>query len=317
MKKLYLLGSLFLSSFLFSQELEAKLNTTTIKIGEPILLEYVVPYQKGDRIQFPQLKDSLNHHIQVLDQKIDTINGKIIHQLDLTAYDAGQFLIPSLKIEKNGAFFKTPSFQIDVQDVIIDTAQSQVNPIKPVMEETYTFTDYWQKYWIYGIAALILFVLAATLLILYIRSKSRKLNHSEPKTPYEEAIFALKEMDDKKLLKRNEQKEYYTHLSYIIRRYVGKVYQFSALELLSDDLILFISQQDDIKDDTKKNFKQFMFDADLAKFAQQEFDEAKNTTYRKWVEEFVEQIKPIDLPENISNTVDQVTGENYKKWDNS
>ena len=318
MKKLFLLGSLFFSSVLFAQELDAKLNTKTIKIGEPVLLEYKVPFQKGDQIKLPQLKDTLNYHIEIIDQKIDTVNNQIVHQLDLTAYDEGEYLIPQIKVEKNGSILKTPSFQIDVKNVEIDTSQNKVSPIKPVMEEAYNFNDYLYKYWIYGIISLILLVLAIVLLVLYIRSKSRNLKNNEPKTPYEEVLFALKSIDAKKYLKRGEQQEYYTQLSFILRRYVGKVYHFSALELLSDDVINTIQNKDDIKAEDKKQFKQFMFDADLAKFAKQEFSEDKNIAYRQWIGEFVEQIKPVDLPENdLSKKEDQVTGEKYKKWDNS
>lgn len=318
MKKLFLLGSLFFSSVLFAQELEAKINTKTIKIGEPVLLEYKIPYQKGDQIQLPNLKDTLNYHIEIIDQKIDTVKNQIIHQFDLTAYDEGSYLIPSIKVEKNGNTFKTPIFEIDVKNVEIDSTQNKVGPIKPVMEEAYNFNDYLYKYWIYGLIALFIFIIAIILLILYIRSKSRNLKNNKPKTPYEEVVFALKSVDAKKYLKRGEQQEYYTQLSFILRRYIGKVYKFSALELLSDDIIQVIENKDEINSEDKKQFKQFMFDADLAKFAKQEFSEEKNTTYRQWIGEFVEHIKPVDLPENdLSKKEDQITGEQYKKWDNS
>ena len=318
MKKLLLLGSLFISPLFFAQELDAKLNTKTIKIGEPILLEYKVPFKKGDQIKIPQLKDTLNYHIEILDQKIDTVKDQIIHQLDITAFDEGDYLVPSIKIEKNGETFKTPSFEIEVKNVEIDTTQANVTPIKPVMEEAYNLNDYWRKYWIYGIAALLLFIIAIVLLVLYIRSKSKNLKNNEPKTPYEEVILGFKNIDAKKYLKRGEQQEFYTQLSFITRRYLGKIYNFSALELLSDDVINYITKRDDIKEEDKILFKKFMFDADLAKFAKQEFTEDKNLMYRKWLQEFVERIKPIDLPENdLPSKEDKTTGELYKKWDNS
>ena len=318
MKKLFLLGSLFISPLFFAQELDAKLNTKTIKIGEPILLEYKVPFKKGDQIKIPQLKDTLNYHIEILDQKIDTVKDQIIHQLDITAFDEGDYLVPSIKIEKNGETFKTPTFQIEVKNVEIDTTQANVTPIKPVMEEAYNLNDYWRKYWIYGIIALAIFIIAVTLLVLYIRSKSKNLNNNEPKTPYEEVILALKTIDSKKYLKKGEQQEFYTQLSFITRRYIGKVYNFSALELLSDDVVNYITKKEEIKDEDKNLFKKFMFDADLAKFAKQEFNEDKNIMYRKWLGEFVERIKPIDISENDSaSKEDKTTGELYKKWDNS
>lgn len=321
MKKLFLLGSLFFSSLGFAQELDAKIDTTKIKIGEPVRLIYSIDFAKGDKIQFQSLKDTLSHHIEIIDQKIDTViegeNKKIVHQLDLTSYDAGEYFIPTIPVEKNGHVLRTPSFQIEVQDVEVDTAQAKVHPIKPIMTVEYSLRDYWNKYWIYGITALILFIIALVLIILFIRSKSRNLKNLEPKTPYEEMITGLKSLDAKKYLKRGEQREYYTQLSFILRRYIGKVYHFSALEILSDDLAQTIENREDIVAEDKHLFRKFLSDSDLVKFAKQELDEEKNVKYRTWVGEFVERIKPLDLPENDSETEDKVTGEKYKKWDNS
>ncbi|MBQ0148444.1 MAG: hypothetical protein KBS93_08385 [Flavobacteriaceae bacterium] len=322
MKKLLLLGTLFVGMLTsFGQDIEAKIDTSRIRIGEPARLTYKVDYKKGDKIQFQTLKDTLSHHIEIIDQKFDTVmegeQNKIIHQLDLTSFDEGEFLIRTIPVIINGQTFKTPSFQINVEDVKVDTAQAKVHPIKPVMTEEYTLKDYWNKYWIIGIAALIAFIIAIVLIVLYIRSKSRNLKNKIPKTPYEEVIDGLKSIDAKKYLKRGEQKEFYTQLSFLLRRYIGKVYSVSALELLSDDLVQFITKKTDILEEDKIEFKKFLFDADLAKFAKQEFDDQKNQTYRKWVGEFVERIKPLNLPENDTATEDDVTGEKYKKWDNS
>ena len=321
MKKLLLLGSLACSIIGYSQELESKLENNKIKIGEPARLSFSIEYKKGDKIIGPEIKDSLTHHIEILKHTIDTVvvgeNKKIMHHLDLTSFDAGEFLVRTIEIEKNGEKLKTKPFQLEVQDVEVDTAQAQIHPIKPVMTEEYSWKDYWNRYWIYGIAALVLFIIALVLIVLYIRSKSKNLRNTAPKTPYEEMLAGLKSLDAKKYLKRNEQKEYYTQLSFILRRYIGKVYNFSALEVLSDDLVQFVHQKDEVLEDDKSRLKAFLFDADLVKFAKHELSEDKHQQYRQWVEEFVERIKPLDIPVEDLATEDSVTGEKYKKWDNS
>ncbi|WP_322971432.1 hypothetical protein [Faecalibacter sp. LW9] len=321
MKKLLLLGCLACSIFGYAQELESKLEINKIKIGEPARLTFSVDYKKGDKIIGPDLKDSLTHHIEILNHTIDTLvegeQKKIIHHLDLTSFDAGEFLVRTIEIEKNGEKLKTKPFQLEVQDVEVDTAQAKIQPIKPVMTEEYSWKDYWNRYWIYGIAALILFIIALVLVVLYIRSKSKNLKNAAPKTPYEEMLAGLKSLDAKKYLKRNEQKEYYTQLSFILRRYIGKVYQFSALEVLSDDLIQYIQQKEDVLTEDKHKLKAFLFDADLVKFAKHELPEEKHQDYRQWIAEFVERIKPLDIPVEDLATEDSVTGEKYKKWDNS
>ncbi|MEG0188043.1 MAG: hypothetical protein RR668_05220, partial [Algoriella sp.] len=145
---------------------------------------------------------------------------------------AGKFNIPSISIQKNNQILKTKEIEIDIQDIAVDTTKNAIFPIKPVMEEEYSMRDYWNKYWIYGIVALVLFIIAIVLIVLYVRSKSKILGEKGYKTPYDEAKASLKALDAKKYLKRGEQKEYYTQLSFIVRRYLGRIYQFSALEIL-------------------------------------------------------------------------------------
>ena len=321
MKNLLLLVSFFILQFSFAQDLVPKLDRTSIKIGEPIKYEVKVDYKEGDKITFPSISDSINHHIEVLGNKIDTVktDGKseIVQQLDLTGYDAGKFNIPSFIIQKNGKDLKTKQVEIEIQDIQVDTAKSAIFPIKPVMEEKYSIGDYWNKYWLYGIIALVLFIIAIVLVVLYVRAKSKISKENIYKTPYDEAKASLKSLDAKKYLKNGEQNQYYTQLSFIVRRYIGRIYHFSALELLSDDLVNYISSKPDILPEDIKQFKQFLFDADLAKFAKQQFDESTNTNNRNWTEGFIDRLKPLEIPENEDLKNDVVTGEKYKQFNNN
>ncbi len=308
MKNLLLLVSFFIFQFSFGQTLTPKVDRTSIKIGEPIKYEVKVDYKEGDKIIFPTITDSLSHHIEVLGNKIDTVktDGKseIVQHLELTGYDDGEVLT-------------TKQLEIDIQDIAVDTTKNAIFPIKPVMEEEYSMRDYWNKYWIYGIVALALFIIAIVLIILYIRAKSKISGEKGYKTPYDEAKASLKALDAKKYLKRGEQKEYYTQLSFIVRRYLGRIYHFSALEILSDDLVRYVATKPDILPEDVQKFKQFLFDADLVKFAKQQFDDPTNETHRKWVEEFVDRVKPLEIPENEDLKKDQVTGEKYKQFNNN
>ena len=321
MKNLLLLVSFFILQFSFAQEITPKLDRTTIKIGEPIQYEVKIDYKEGDKVVFPTISDSINHHIEVLGQKIDTVktDGKseIVQHLELTGYDAGKFNIPSFIIQKNGKDLITKQLEIDIQDIAVDTTKNAIFPIKPVMEEEYSIGDYWNKYWLYGIIALILFIIGIVLVVLYVRAKSKLSGKDSYKTPYDEAKASLKALDAKKYLKRGEQKEYYTQLSFIVRRYLGRIYNFSALEILSDDLVKYVATKPDVLPEDVQKFKQFLFDADLVKFAKQEFDEPTNTSHRNWVDEFVDRVKPLEIPENDDLKKDQVTGEKYKQFNNN
>lgn len=319
MKKYLLFLCMLLVAWVNAQGIKATIDKSTIKLGEPIHYTLVIDYQKGDKIILPTLQDSLSFHIEILSQKVDSITTKELKQLfqhiELTGYEVGQFTIPELSVQKNNEQLKTKAFQIEIQDVVVDTADARFYPIKDLMEEKYSTADYLNRYWIYGAVALALILIAVVLLVLYIRSKSTNLKGNNLLSPYEEIQADLKSLDAKKYLKRGEQKEYYTQLSSILRRYVGRIYNFSAMELLSEDVLKEVDVKEDILDEDKKQLRHFFFDADLVKFAKHRVDDESSTAYRQWIAEFAERVKPLDIPEN--EVEDKVTGEKYHKFDNS
>lgn len=290
---------LVFSGFSFGQ-ITTEIDTAHIKIGEPIQYKLTVPFHSGQQIILPQHRDTLSFHIEILDQKTDTVSAgkmkKIIQQLSITSFDAGDFLIRSFPVIINGDTLLSRSFQIKVDDVEIDSSNLSGFPIKPIMEEEYTWKDYWQKYWMYCVAGALVFIALLVVAILFLKDKKRKEEKSRIiKTPYEEAIDALKNIDKKKYLEKGQVYPFYSDLSYALRRYVGRVYNFSSLELLSDDLVDYFRKSTHLEKEEIEKLKEFLYDSDLVKFAKAEPDEEKHLLYRKWVENLIEKIKPLEL----------------------
>lgn len=299
-RKLYFLVSCFcLMSFSFGQ-IKTEIDTAHIKLGEPIQYTLTVPFNSKDRIQLPQLKDTLSFHIEILDRKTDTIlegeKKKLVQHLSITSFDPGEFLIRSLPVVINDDTLLSHSFQIKVDDVEIDSANLSGFPIKPIMDEEYTWKDYWAKYWMYFVIGAIVFIALLVVAILFLRDKKRKEQKSYSlKTPYEEALESLKNIDKKKYLDKGQIYPFYSELSYTLRRYVGRVYNFSSLELLSDDLIGYFRKTTHLEKNDIEKLKEFLYDSDLVKFAKSEPDEHMHAFYRKWAEDLVEKIKPMEL----------------------
>ncbi len=300
--KIYSLVSYVLSLmsiFSFGQ-INTEIDTTHIKIGEPIQYKLTVPINSKDNIQLPQHKDTLSFHIEILDQKTDTIiegeKKKLVQHLSITSFDSGEFLIRSFPVVINGDTILSRSFQIKVDDVEIDSANLSGFPIKPIMEDEYTWKDYWDKYWVYVVAGALVFIALLIVAILFLRDKKRRDEKQYIiKTPYEEAIESLKNIDRKKYLEKGQVYPFYSELSYTLRRYVGRVYNFSSLELLSDDLVDYFRKSTDLEKEDLEKLRQFLYDSDLVKFAKSEPDEHTHAFYRKWTEDLIEKIKPMDL----------------------
>lgn len=303
-RKFYFLVAcgLWLMSHSFGQ-INTKIDTARIKIGEPIQYTLTVPFNSKDKIQLPKLEDTLSFHIEILDQKIDTVlegeKKRLVHHLSITSFDPGDFLIRSLPVIVNGDTLLSASFQIKVDDVVIDSANLGGFPIKPIMDEEYTWKDYWNKYWLYFVGGALIFFALLAVLILFLRDKKRKDEKSYiVKTPYEEAIESLKNIDKKKYLEKGQIYPFYSELSFTLRRYVGRVYNFSSLELLSDDLVEYFRKTTHLEKNDLDKLKEFLYDSDLVKFAKSEPDEHTHALYRKWTEDLIEKIKPLELEDN-------------------
>lgn len=295
------------SIFSFGQ-INTKIDTARIKIGEPIQYTLTVPINSKDKIQLPQFQDTLSFHIEILDQKVDTIldgeKQKLVQHLSITSFDAGEFLIRSFPVIVNNDTLLSASFQIQVDDVVIDSANLGGFSIKPIMNEKYIWKDYWNKYWPYFVGGALIFIALLVVLILFLRGKKRKDEKSRIiKTPYEEAIESLQNIDKKKYLEKGQIYPFYSELSFILRRYVGRVYNFSSLELLSDDLVDYFRKTTHLDKEDLDKLKQFLYDSDLVKFAKSEPDEQTHALYRKWTEDLIEKIKPMSLEDE---TVEEI-----------
>jgi len=285
--------------FSFGQ-IETQIDTTHIKIGEPVHYTLTVPFGAEDKIKLPELKDTLTFHLEILDQKIDTVlegeKKKLVQRLSLTSYDPGNFLVRSLPVVINSDTILSKSFQIKVDEVKIDSANLQGFPIKPIMQEEYNWKDYWNKYWIYLVIGGVVFLALLIVAILFLREKKNKGEKTFlVKTPYEEAIDALKNIDKKKYLEKGQLYPFYSELSFLLRRYVGRVYHFSSLELLSDDLVDYFQKSTHLQKEDIEKLKEFLYDSDLVKFAKAVPDEEKHELYKKWAKGLVERIKPMEL----------------------
>lgn len=292
-----------LISFEANAQIKAEIDTANIKIGEPIHYRISIPIQPNQRISLPELKDTLSFHVEILDQKIDTVfeneRKVLVQELTLTSFDSGEFLIRSLPIVIDSDTILSNSFTIKVEEVELNPEDMEGFPIKPIMGEEYTWKDYWDKYWMYFVAAILIFLVLLVLTILFLRNKKRSDEKSYTiKTPYEEAVDALKNLDKKKYLDKNLVNPYYSELSYLLRRYLGRVYHFSSLELLSDDLVDHFKKSDQLTSEDVQKLKEFLFDSDLVKFAKAIPEKEKHEYYRNWVANLVEKIKPLELEDD-------------------
>ncbi|MBT4414439.1 MAG: hypothetical protein HOC83_10165 [Polaribacter sp.] len=294
MKK-YILHIFLLFSFIgFSQNpmVKAQIETSRIKIGEQFELKISV--KESDNVILPKLQLK---GLEVVDSlKIDTLKTGLIQKYILTGFDSGAFYIPRQQIFVRNQAYLTDSLLVNVATVEIDTTKIKKFPIKSIKKEPFIFDDY--KLYIY-ISIAILLIIGFWIYYFVIRKRKYK---EEEKTyrvlpPYEEAMYKLSELDDKKLWQNNQIKESYSQLTEIVRGYIERELKVPALEQTTDDIIETLKDFNDADTilttkETIQKLKELLQEADLVKFAKSKPLAIEIEEDRKDVEEVIHNLKP-------------------------
>jgi len=274
-----------------SAQVTSAIDSTSIKIGEEITYSIQVQADSTDMVVFPEGQTFLP--LEVIDSyKIDTTYEKekyrLIKKYGLTQFDSGYYTIPKQKVFINDLIFETDSVQVEVKDVVVDTTKQKMFDIKEAMAVNRPPFDFSTLFfWVLSIL-LILGLLAYILS----RRKKRKEAREEELPPYEQAITALKALDSLNLLIENKSKEYYSNLTEIVKRYLDREVDDSALESTSDELIERLQLHKDaghfdFDSETIRQLDQILKRADLVKFAKMKQQSGQAEADRSTIETII------------------------------
>lgn len=300
------LGILFLVFFLFSffsfAQVTSSIDSTSIKIGEQITYKIEVETDTVNTVIFPEgqtfMPLEMIESYQPDTTKYDA-KYKLIKKYGLTQFDSGKYVIPKQKIIIAGKTFATDSMLVEVNDIVVDTTKQKLYDIKPMMDVKKPSSNWWL--WlllIIGIAAIIAF------LVYWFIWRKKPLTEEEKIAqlpPYDRAKLALKQLDETRYLERAEIKEYYSELTFIIRKYLDEKVYDKALESTTDQLIdrlnlLQEGNQIELSKDDIKNIEAILKRADLVKFAKSAPDIELAKLDRQTVDTEIDQVKEA-LPE--------------------
>ena len=293
--------SLFFIGYMTNAQVISSIDTAQIRVGEEIIYSIQVETDSTDLVLFPE-GQSFNPMEVIESYEPDTTRYqdkiRLIKKYGLTQFDSGSYTLPSQRIVINNEPFNTDSVQVQVANVVVDTTQQKMFHIKPAFEvEAQDFDFYSAFQWILSI--LVFLVLG---LFFYLKRKKRKREEIQQQLPpYEEAIKALQELDHSFFLKNNNSKRYYTSLTEILKTYIGREVDDSALESTSKELIERLtlhkdSGNYDFDNATIKKIDKILTRADLIKFAKMKEQEGQAKVDRAVVEDIINETKEI-IPE--------------------
>ncbi|WP_298245834.1 BatD family protein [uncultured Christiangramia sp.] len=257
-----------------SAQVTSSIDSTSIRIGEQITYKIEVNSNPEDLVVFPE-GETFSPLEMVESLQPDTIrkqgNYKLLKEYFLTQFDSGKYVIPSQEVLIQNRTYRTDSFAVEVKDVIVDTTKQNLYPLKPSVTVSPGFSIPDWLWWLLTILAI-----AGTAVYLIVR-KRKSDDKVRELPPYEEAMVQLKQLDSSGLLENREIREYYSQLSFAVRKYLDRKIYDHGLERTTGELILYLQAQREsgklnLNEETLRNFEKILNRADLAKFARSKPD---------------------------------------------
>lgn len=268
----------------------ATIQPSDILIGEQAVINIEVISPKGRNIIFPVYQDTLQAGIEVLSMlppdttmtEVMTINQKYI----VTSFDSTLYHVPYMQVISDLDTLRTNDFGLKVsapqlsdttlayleklknhETDSIDFAQLNISDIKPIQKPEFVWQDYLEYLYIPLLICLVLILIG--LAVFFILRKRQKGYFFTPKIilpPHVVALEGLDKLKESKLWQKGMEKQYYTELTDILRRYVDQRFNINAPEMVSDDIIAAVHLATDTKSATE-GLSQILKLADLVKFA--------------------------------------------------
>lgn len=263
---------LILSSLFSFSQVKSTIDSTSIKIGEQITYHIQVETDSTKLVVFPE-GQTFSPLEMIESYDVDTLKNNdkfnLIKKYGLTQFDSGRYTIPRQKIIIGDKTFFTDSLQVEVRNVVVDSTKGLFD-IKPIMAVDKQGSDWWK----YVLITLLVLGIVAFLLYWFIWRK-KPLTEEEKIAllpPYDRAKLALKKLDEAPYLQEKNLKDYYSELTFIIRKYLDEKVYDHALESTTDELIsrlnlLKEANQVDLSKEDIKNLEAILKRADLVKFA--------------------------------------------------
>ncbi|MES2110545.1 MAG: hypothetical protein V4577_17435 [Bacteroidota bacterium] len=254
---------------------DAKLDSLTIRIGDQTRLRLIVHQPAKEKVNFPNLTDTISGKVPIVSSRMDTIVDKdnkeqitVIKSYTITSFDQGTYTIPSYNIGSAAGVLTTPQLTLMVQTIKVDTTKA-IYDIKQPITVSYTFLDWFLAHsWVLSLA--IALIGGGIILYLYFKNRTKEVKEIkviEPAVPaHVMALTKLQQLRERKLWQQEAVKEYHSELTDILREYLEKRYEIKTHERTTEEIIASLKHMT-ISNEYRVKLNEVLTLADLVKFA--------------------------------------------------
>lgn len=271
---------------LFGQQLKESFSEKNVLIGSPTTLTYEVITNQNDVIKFTpkdqniEVRNNSNGQltseagvIEVLESfkessKIENGKKHWTGTYTVVVWDSGSFVVPGPQIsvgDSNMHFqdlrihcdFSQKKSGVDIYDIREDYAELPAEENEIVA----FFKSYW---WIFPLLTLLL--IGLWLLIRKRKAANQPVKIVKAMSLKDRTLMAIDALEDEKLWEKEQLKQHYVELSYILRSYLTTRYDISLLEKTTHETKALLLQLG-LNDDTVDTVILILSQADMVKFA--------------------------------------------------
>lgn len=249
----------------------AKIDSSSILIGEQTKIHIELSQQKGTAVHLPVFDKAIMPGIEIISAaKPDTTeldNNRIRIDMSylVTSFDSGLYYIPPFKYTLGKDTFLSNSIGLKVLTVPVDTVKKQFFPIKTVFDPDLVLMDY---FFIVMTILLLLFFISMGIYA-YLRKKNNRplFVRKEPELPpHVKAMSELEHIKQEKLWQQGREKDYHTRLTDVLRIYLHDRFGLNALEMTSAEIMEVLASVPEAQT-VYYQLKQVMELSDFVKFA--------------------------------------------------
>lgn len=302
--KKFFVAFALLGTFAFGFHVSVKSQTTAsqVFVGDRFDYEIGVTAPESATVDLPSFVGNLgNFEVKDL-QHTETFEGvpqgqkKFIWKATLNTFVAGDFLIAPQEVR---AVLGTDSVMTRTDPVAVKVVSRTDGSEEDILDVEGPLDDSRLPQWLFVLLAVIFAVALVTLgWLLHKKFRGKRVAPRLP--PYEEAVLSLGELRKKQLLASGNQAEFYTELSFIVRRYVERRYLWEhpsegILDATLSQLKLRIPQIVELPEGYRKALVEFEAETYPVKFAKMKIGDDRGIFWDDLVGKLLEETKP--LPE--------------------
>ncbi len=299
-------------------EVTASVDRQSAYIGDLLSYDVVITYDSSVQITPPAIGVNLGG-FDVKDYKVSeerTLeDGRKQQELNfvMRTFTTGEYVIPPMPIEymlpdSTKKVVASDPLKIEIKSLLAEGEAADTVQLRPLKGQISLARD--RTGLILAIIAGVV-IIAAVIIYLVLGRRRRRPEEEfiDPRPAWEIAFADLAVLKEKDLIAKGEIKRFYFELSDIFRRYLGKKFDFNAIDLTTEEIEDYFGDST-MKEESAAEIVEFLDATDLVKFAKYIPPEGQPLLDWEWAYRLVKATREVFIgpgsePELIAETVPQ------------